>query len=433
MAKYIIQGGTKLHGEITANAGKNYILPALAATLLTDEPCTLRNVPKIRDVQSMLDILQHIGAEITFLDEHTVTVHTPHFKNTDLPREQVKKLRGSVLLLGAMLNRAKQMTMYHPGGDIIGRRSIESHLTAFEQAGAMVHRTENSYELKLPRYDRNAVVVFDEISVTGTENLLLLAASLSATVRLQHTATEPHVQTLCKILKKMGAKIEGIGSSNLIVEGSSHLKGFDYTFGADHVEVGTWAVLAGVTKGNLVIKNVDKTYLDMILLVLSRFGMACELKPQKPIDGLLLPYDPYELHVTPQALKAVAKVDALPWPGFPTDLISILIVLASQAPGATLMRDWMYDGRMFFTDKLITMGAQIVLCDPHRVLVYGPAVLSGKNLESPDVRAGMAMILAALAAKGESVISLVEHVERDYADVPQRLGVLGAKIDRIED
>lgn len=430
MAKFIIQGRKKLSGEIWANPGKNYILPVLAATLLTDKPCILHNVPKIRDVDYMLTIMQHLGASVTYLDENTLQIQASSIDQTDVPQELSQKLRASMLVLGPLLARTGKATLYHPGGDVIGRRSIDTHLLGFEQLGVKVEREDDHYSLKTKKLAGHTVV-FDEISVTGTENILLATASIPNVVSIKHAATEPHVQELCKVLHKMGVRIEGIGASNIKICGSERLEGFEHTFGADHVEVGTWAVLAGVLKTSFEIHNVNREYLDMIKLVLERFGLEFSFHEQKHyLQGLN--YTPYTMKVSAEKLRAVPKVDALPWPGFPTDLISLLIVLATQAHGVTLVRDWMYEGRMFFTDKLIRMGANIILCDPHRVLVYGEAPLTGKTLESPDIRAGMALVLAALAARGESVISNVEHIERDYADVVTRLRALGAAIERIE-
>lgn len=428
MSQFIITGGKKLSGEIEAYANKNSVLPILAATLLTPQACVIKNVPRIRDVTFMAEILRFLGSEVSYINETTLRIKTNDLTHTELPKELVRKIRASVLLLGAILPNTGKVSLCHPGGDVIGRRSIETHLSAFSQMGVVVSRDDDMYTLTASNL-ANASIFLDEASVTATENILLAAAKTPGTTTIKHAAAEPHVQELCKVLNKMGATVKGIGTNVLEISGEKALGSFEHVIEPDHIEVGTWAVLAGVTGGNITIRNVNPNFLEMIVLVLRRFGMTLRLEEVSGQSG----ENNFILHAQGGNLRALAKVDASPWPGFPTDLISVIIVLATQAEGTTLVRDWMFEGRMFFIDKLITMGANVVLCDPHRVVVSGPSQLYGKQLESPDLRAGMGLVLAALAAQGKSSIAHVEWIERGYANIEERLLKLGAQIKRIED
>ncbi len=428
MSKFVIEGNKRLSGDIFAQANKNAVLPILAATLLTDEPCVLKNVPKILDVAYMLEILGHIGTTVTSIDETTLKLQTPKIVETDLPKELVRKLRASVLLMGAMVGRAGKVSTHHPGGDVIGKRPITTHLLAFSDLGVKVSQQDSKTALQRKKMAA-ATIFLDDSSVTATENVLLIAATMPKTIIIKHAAAEPHVQELCHVLQKMGVLIHGIGSNTITITGKEHLTGFDHTIESDHIEVGTWAILAGVTNSAITIRNARIDYLDMILLVLERFGLQYTFTPTNASTSNVHG----SLKIIPKDLLAVEKVDAYPWPGFPTDLISLVIVLATQARGTTLVRDWMFEGRMFFVDKLITMGSHIILCDPHRVVVSGPAQLYGRDLDSPDIRAGMALVLAALCAKGTSVISNIELIERGYARIQERLTRLGASIQKIDD
>lgn len=425
MSSFIIQGGKKLSGEIEAYANKNSVLPILAATLLTQEPCIIHNVPQIRDVTFMAEILRFLGSEVSYVNEMTLRIKTNDIKSTELPKDLVRKIRASVLLLGALIPTTGKVSLYHPGGDVIGRRSIDTHLLAFQQMGVSVDKDDELYTLTSSGL-KNATIFLDEASVTATENILLAAAKTAGDTVIKHAAAEPHVQELARVLIKMGAHIKGIGTNVLEITGTRTLSGFEHIVEPDHIEIGTWAILAGVTGGDIAVRNVNPSALDMILLTLRRFGVTLRLEGQGNDAASCT------LYAQGGKLISVPKVDASPWPGFPTDLISVSIVLATQAAGTTLVRDWLFEGRMFFIDKLITMGANIVLCDPHRVVISGPSKLYGKQLESPDLRAGMGLVLAALAAQGESSIAHVEWIERGYANIEERLAQLGANIKRIE-
>ncbi len=391
----------------------------MAACLLTEEECLIENVPQIGDVLVLGEILKKIGVEVHGLGTPTLRIKAKEIITSDLPEELVAKLRAAIVLMGPMLARKKEVNFRHPGGCIIGRRAVGTHFDAIRALGADVWGKNDYYKVKLVR-PRPADIFLDEASVTATENALMLAAKIPGTTTIRDAACEPHVQELCSVLEKMGAEIEGQGSNLLKIEGKRRLRGFRHKIWPDHVDVGTWAIAAALTQGRVTIKGIRKQDLSMILLYLSRFGVKFLLKKDS-------------LTVFPSQLKvSVSKIQTRPWPGFPTDLMSPLIVLATQAKGATLCHDWMFESRMFFVDFLIAMGANITLCDPHRVQVFGPTPLRGKELTSPDIRAGMALILAALCAQGKSQINKVELIERGYENIVERLRFLGAKIKRAE-
>lgn len=414
MAKYIIEGGVPLRGTVKAQGNKNSILKIMAACLLTEEECQIGNVPQIGDVLVLGEILKKLGVEVSGLGTRTLRVRARQVKITDLPEALVAKLRAAIVLMGPMLARKGKVSFRHPGGCIIGRRAVGTHFDAVRVLGAEVWAKDDFYKLKLTK-PRPADIFLDEASVTATENALMLAAKIPGTTTIRDAACEPHVQELCSVLEKMGAKIEGQGSNLLKIEGKKRLRGFNHQVWPDYIDVGTWAIAAAVTRGKIKIEGIRSQDLDMILLYLSRFGVKFKLKKDS-------------LEVFPSQLKApVGKIQTRPWPGFPTDLMSPLIVLATQAKGATLCHDWMFESRMFFIDSLIAMGANITMCDPHRVQVFGPTSLRGKELSSPDIRAGMALILAALCARGKSEIDKIELVERGYEDILGRLKSLGGE------
>lgn len=419
MTKFIIQGGIPLKGKVKAQGNKNSILKIMAACLLTEEECLIENVPKIGDVLVLGEILKSLGIEVRGLGTPILKIRAKQLKTTDLPEDLVAKLRAAIVLMGPILARKGKVTFRHPGGCIIGRRAIGTHFDAVRALGAEIWAKDDFYQVKLAR-SRPADIFLDEASVTATENALMLGAKISGATIIRDAACEPHVQELCQVLEKMGAKIEGKGSNLLKIKGQKKLVGFRHKVWPDHIDVGTWAIASAITKGQIMISGVRREDLDMILLYLSRFGVKFKLEKDS-------------LEVFPSQLEApIGKIQTRPWPGFPTDLMSPMIVLATQAKGATLCHDWMFESRMFFVDSLIAMGANITFCDPHRVQVFGPTLLRGKELSSPDIRAGMALILAALCAEGESAIQKVELVERGYEDIWGRLKSLGAKIKKVE-
>lgn len=417
MPKYIIQGGSPLKGSINISGNKNSILPALAATLLTDKKVTLTNVPDISDVKVLVDILKILGAKVE-VEDHKISVEAKDIKTHILPEDLVNKLRASVLLSGPILARIKKVEFSHPGGDIIGKRSIQTHIDGLKKLGVEFSQSDRYYKAKYLRTEEKQVeIFFTEPSVTATENLLMFAAKRPSKTILKNCAFEPHVVDVCNLLSKMGAQIKGIGTSTLEIVGKENLNGGDFRIGQDYVEIGTYAVAAAITKSEIVLENASVANLEPITYPLSKMGVTLEGKE----DGIL---------VKAEKIKPIDRLTTNIWPGFPTDLMSAMIVLATQAHGASLLHDWMYESRMFFVDKLISMGANITIADPHRVFVYGPTKLHGREMESPDIRAGMALVLASLVAKGESIINKAELIERGYEDVVGNLSKLGANIKR---
>lgn len=418
MAKFIIKGGKPLRGKIKVSGNKNAILPIMAATLLTTQECILENVPKITDVLTMGEIMEDIGVKIEGLGANRLVVNSKGVNKYSLKPQLVEKLRASILLLGPLLGRFGKAKLRHPGGCIIGRRAVGTHFDALEALGAKTIVGEEDYESEVKNL-HPAHIFLDEASVTATENAIMMASLVPGTTVIDDAACEPHVEDLANFLTTMGAKIKGAGTNRITVFGVKSLQGVRHQISPDYIDIGTFAIMAAVTKGKMVIEGIDPKHLRMILLYLGRMGVDW-----RPEDKNLV-ISPSKL-VAPQG-----KIQTRPWPGFPTDLMSPFIVLATQASGTTLCHDWMYESRMFFVDKLIAMGANITLCDPHRVLVSGPTKLRGKELESPDIRAGMALICAALCAEGTSVIGKIEIIERGYEDVEKRLKSLGANIKKI--
>lgn len=420
MAQYVIQGGKALKGEIDVGGNKNSTFPCMAAALLTDKPVTLSNIPKIRDVDVFLEILEHLGVSVSF-QEHKLTIDASKITTTDLPESLTGKLRGSVLLAGALLARAGKVSFSHPGGDVIGKRAINLHLEGFEKLGYDVKTVDRHYHVTSGKHEtKGDVTIFFEIAtVTGTENLILASVKRPGTTTIKNAAQEPHVVDLCKMLAQMGATIHGIGTSTLVINGKHDLHGTEFEISSDYIEVGTYAAAAALTRGTLTIKNIKHLDTDPFLWPLEKMGV----KMARQGDTLI---------VSSQQLKALPSLITNVWPGFPTDLMSVIIVLATQAQGVSLMHDWIYESRMFFVDKLIGMGANITIADPHRVVIYGPTKLRGRNLETPDIRAGIALVLAALIANGQSVIDRAELIERGYEDVVDKLSSLGADIQRVE-
>lgn len=416
--QYIIVGGKKLSGEVSISGNKNSILPCMAAALLTKDMVTLENVPDISDVDTFLQIFDSLGVSFKRSGQ-TLKIKAEKIKSTNLPDDLVLKLRASILLAGPILARCKKVSFLFPGGDVIGRRSIAAHLTGFKKIGVLVKLKDLHFELLISQASHRSLDLFlEEASVTATENLILASVLGENKVTIRNAASEPHIQDLCNMLALMGAKINGVGTDMLIIQGVPTLNGTKLKIGCDYIEVATYAIASAVTGGSIKIICDPNLDMEPIIVVLEKFGI--KLVKQK-----------YGYKIGPAKITPIPKIVTNIWPGFPTDLMSAVIVLATQARGATLCHDWMYESRMFFVDKLISMGANITIADPHRVLVYGPTKLHGKIVETPDIRAGMALVLAALIAEGETTINKVELIERGYENVVGKLKTLGADINSI--
>ncbi len=425
MDELVIEGGVPLRGILTPSGNKNAALPALAASLLTDEPVTLHNLPDIQDVHTMLELLANIGVEVERLDTHSWRLHAREIRLPPLAREKFRRIRGSILLAGPLLARLGWVEIPPPGGDVIGRRRVDTHFLAFQELGAEVD-VNDLFRLN-SRGLRGADILLDEASVTGTENAVMAAVLAKGTTILRNAASEPHVQDLCHLLNRLGARIEGIGSNILTIHGVDRLSGGEFTIGPDHIEVGSYIALAAMTRGQVRIRNAAPHHLRMIRHVFSRLGVEVQ------VDGedVVVPED-QPLEVVPDIGGAIPSIADAPWPAFPADLMSIAIVLATQVKGTVLFHEKMFESRLYFVDKLILMGARIVLCDPHRCVVQGPSRLQGDILVSPDIRAGMALVGAALCAQGQSIIRNVEQIDRGYERVEEKLRSLGARIERIK-
>ena len=417
-----VTGGRALSGTIRPAGNKNAALPIIAATLLADGPCRIDNVPRIRDVETLLALLQHSGASVQWHGANTVEIDTRGTEPRPLDPQLAKEIRASILLAGPMLARFGRVTLPPPGGDVIGRRRVDTHFLALERLGAEI-TVGDTY--KVEGKLKGADIFLDEPSVTGTENALMAAVRAQGTTVLRNAASEPHVQDLARFLVAMGAQIEGIGTNTLTVQGGSPLNGCPYTVGPDHIEIGSFIGLAAVTGGAVTIEGVRADDLRSTLMGFERLGVRPRL------DGTNLVVDAgQERRIRPDLGGHVPKLEDGPWPAFPADLMSIAIVVATQCEGLLLVFEKLFESRLFFVDKLIGMGARIVLCDPHRAVIAGPAQLRGQQVESPDIRAGMAMLLAALAAQGDSVIQNIGQIERGYERIDERLRALGAQIER---
>ncbi len=418
MSHFIVEGGHKLKGDIKVKGNKNAVLAQMAACVLTEDECTLTNVPLISDVDAMARLLEDLGAIVKGVGTDTLKISCKNIKKHELDGELVSKLRASILFFGPLLARMGKAQMRHPGGCIIGRRPIGVHFDALYMLGAEVVTTKEDYVGKASHLE-GADIFLSEASVTATENTIMAAVLAEGETIIRHAACEPHVADLCEFLVKMGAVIDGIGSNLLRITGVKKLSGAIHAVRVDHIEVGTFAIVTAVTGGEVRIKGVEIDDLGSILSVLDRFGVEYDL-------------DDKDLKVLPSKLKSAGKVTTGIWPAFPTDLMSPLIVLATQSNGVTLLHDWMYESRMFFVDKLMSMGAAVTIADPHRVVVYGPEELRAKKMDTPDLRAGMALLIAALCATGESHIDQIEFIDRGYEQIDKRLASLGAKIKRVD-
>ena len=422
--QYIIEGGHRLTGTIEPSGNKNAALPIIAAALLTEHPVTLDNVPRIRDTETLVELIRSVGASAEWQKPNTLAIHAKDIRAADLDPELCARIRASILLAGPLLARCGEVVLPPPGGDVIGRRRLDTHFLAFEQLGATV-TASTRLELRALSL-KGADVFLDEPSVTATENALMAAVAAHGTTYLRNAASEPHVQDLAHFLVALGARIDGIGTNTMVVHGPATLGSVNYAIGPDHIEVGSLIGLAAVTRSQLRIARAGLTHLRSIRMGFERLGISCEVEG----DDLVVS-DRQTLKITDDFGGHVPKLEDQPWPAFPADLMSIAIVTATQCAGVILMFEKMFESRMFFVDKLIAMGGRIVLCDPHRAIVAGPSRLKGALMSSPDIRAGMAMLLAAACAEGTSTINNADQIERGYERIDQRLNALGAKITRV--
>ena len=424
MESFVIKGGQPLRGTVRAAGNKNGALPIIAAALLADEPVILRNVPRIRDVGTMLELVASTGAEVRELGPNEVAIDPRGLRpGARLDPTLCARIRASVLLAAPLLARTGRCVLPPPGGDVIGRRRLDTHLVAFSSLGA-TFRFDRVLELAAPKL-RGGPMFLDEASVTATENAITAAVLAEGETVIGNAACEPHVQDLCRFLVSLGAQIEGIGSNRLRITGVERLRGGEYTIATDHIEVASFIGLAAVTGGDLVIDNVVPDDLRPVEVAFSKLGVRWS------IDGGRLRVPPNQkLEVQDDLGAQIPKIEDGPWPAFPADLTSIAVAIATQARGTVLIFEKMFENRLFFVDKLVAMGARIILCDPHRAVVNGPSQLYGEQLSSPDIRAGMAMLLAALAAEGESVIGNIGEIDRGYERIDERLRALGASIER---
>jgi UDP-N-acetylglucosamine 1-carboxyvinyltransferase len=422
---FVIEGGRPLSGSIAPEGNKNAALPIIAAAMLTDRTVRLSNVPRIRDVEVMCELAADLGASVEWTGQNDVEIRAEFIAKTTLDRALCSRIRASILFAGPLLARCGQVTVPPPGGDVIGRRRIDTHILAFEGLGAEV-TLDRTIDIAAPSGLKGTDVFLDEPSVTGTENAIMAAVLAPGRTCLINAACEPHVQDLCRMLVKMGARIEGIGSNMLHIDGVERLSGCDHRVGADYIEVASFVGLAAVTGGDVTVTNVEHDDLRAILHAFGRLGVRTEAVG----SDLRIPPG-QELVVANDLGNQVPKIEDGPWPQFPADLTSIAVAVATQAQGSVLIHEKMFENRLVFTDKLVTMGARIVLCDPHRCVINGPARLYGERVESPDIRAGMAMIVAGLAAEGTTVIGNVQQIDRGYERIDERLRGLGAAIERV--
>ncbi|HEX6489954.1 MAG TPA: UDP-N-acetylglucosamine 1-carboxyvinyltransferase [Gaiellaceae bacterium] len=422
---FVIEGRQPLSGRIVAAGNKNGALPILAACLLSEEPVTLMNVPRIRDVETMVGLLSHLGVETEWTGSNELRVQAASLATTEVDDELATRIRASFLLAGPLLARAGRASVPPPGGDVIGRRRLDPHIHALTELGAQIE-LNGRYEMRTDGL-RGRRIFLDEASVMATENALMAASLASGETVIGNAACEPHVQDLCRFLVSLGAEIEGIGSNVLRVRGVDRLHGGEWRIACEHIEVASFIGLAAVTGGDVTIDDVDPHDLAPILPVFERLGVRVEL------DGTTLRVPPgQELVVQDDLGDQIPKIEDGPWPAFPADLTSIALAVATQARGTVLIFEKMFENRLFFVDKLVSMGARIILCDPHRAVVTGPARLVGQRMASPDIRAGMAMLIASLCAEGTSTIGNVGEIDRGYERIDERLRSLGARIERIE-
>ncbi|MBW3672366.1 MAG: UDP-N-acetylglucosamine 1-carboxyvinyltransferase [Acidobacteria bacterium] len=427
MERFVVEGGHRLSGSIRPGGNKNAALPILAATVLCTEPITLRNLPEIRDVRIMLEILEQLGGSVEHLEKNVVRIHMKGECKTTPDESLSKRIRASILFAGPLLGRCGRATVVKPGGDAIGRRRVDTHLLALEALGAQIEVDASTYRMSAHELIGRRMFL-DEASVTATENAVMAAVLAEGTTTIYNAAAEPHVQDLCKFLNLLGAKIEGIATNQIIIEGVTSLKGGDYTIPSDHIEVGSYIGLAAVTRSEILIEEAVPEHMYAVELMLRKLGVELVVEG----SNIRIPKD-QDLRVRYELGAAVPKIDDGPWPQFPADLLSIMLVIATQSEGTSMIFEKMFESRLFFVDSLIGMGARIILCDPHRAIVVGGNKLQGADITSPDIRAGMALLLAALAARGKSVIHNIHQIDRGYERIDERLNDLGAHIIREED
>ena len=422
---FVIEGGRPLSGTVRAAGNKNGALPILAACLLTDEPVVLHNVPRIRDVETMMALIADLGAEVEWTGANDVRVHAAARSSHELDAELAKRIRASFLLAGPLLAREGRAIVPPPGGDVIGRRRLDPHIHAFAELGAEIDIAGARFDLRASGL-RGKHIFLDEASVMATENTIMAASLSPGETVIGNAACEPHIQDLCRFLVSLGAEIEGIESNVLRVRGVQTLAGGDWRVGPEHIEVGSFIGLAAVTGSDVTIQDVEAKDLLAILPTFERLGIRVE------VDGSTLRVPPnQELVIRDDLGGQIPKIEDGPWPAFPADLTSIAVIVATQARGEVLIFEKMFESRLFFVDKLVSMGARIILCDPHRAVVTGPSRLRGQRMESPDIRAGMAMLIASLCAEGESTIGAVYQIDKGYERIDERLRALGARIERI--
>jgi len=425
MESFVIEGGRPLNGTVRAAGNKNAALPILAASVLASELVHLSNVPRIRDVETMVELLADIGADVEWVGPNEVRVDPAGVAKTDLDPALAREIRASFLLAGPLLARFGRVSVPPPGGDVIGRRRLDTHVHAFAALGAEFE-VDGVYELTADRL-RGTRMYLDEASVMGTENAIMAAVLAEGRTVLGHAACEPHIQDLCRFLVALGARIDGIGSNVLHIEGVRELGGAEYRIGPDHIEVASFVGLAAATGGEVVVQDVAPDDLISIVPAFRKLGIEMEVSE----SSVRVPADQH-LRIEDDFGAQIPKIESGIWPAFPADLTSIAVTVATQARGTILIFEKMFESRLFFVDKLVSMGARIILCDPHRVVVTGPATLFGERLESPDIRAGMAMVLAALCAEGRSTIGNIRQIDRGYERIDERLQALGAAIERAE-
>ncbi len=434
MSSYVIEGGSPIQGTVAPSGNKNAAMPLAEACLLTDEPITLRNMPQIGDMDAVLEILVGLGVDVQ-RNGSTVTLCAAGLRSTEPNPRLFAQIRGSLTLMGPLLTRHGHFAVpATAGGDDIGRRRIDTHLHIFNSLGVeMVHN--GRFEMKTNGRLRGKDILLDEASVTATENGVMAASLAEGKTILRNAASEPHIQDLCHLLVRMGCPIDGIGSNTLTIHGQERLKGAEYTVGPDYMEIGSYIGLGAITAGELRISGIIPEHLRMLEMVFAdRLGVRMEMEADaaSATGWSLILADEQELRVRTDFGGAIPRIDDQPWPAFPPDLMSIALVVATQAKGTVLIHEKMYDGRLYFVDKLVAMGAQVILCDPHRAVVVGPSQLTGQQITSPDIRAGMALVLAALAAKGKTTIGNSQQIDRGYQRIDEKLRALGAKIERVD-
>ena len=426
MDEFVIEGRAVLRGTVTPSGNKNAAFPLIAAALLTDKPVLLRNLPDIEDVRTMLQIVEGLGVRVTRQDAHTITIQAAEI-STDTPDPRLlRRIRGALVLIGPLLARRGSVRVGRFGGDQIGRRRIDTHVTGLEELGV---KAEHGADLVLSTGGLfGQDLLLEEASVTATENVVLTAVLARGTTIIRNAASEPHVQQLCELLNVMGARIAGIGSNILTIEGVSVLRGADFTLGPDFMEVGSLIALGAIAGENVIIKHAAPEHMRMTLKVFARLGVQVNVVG----NDLVVPGGD-ELRISQDIGGAIPSIDDGPWPAFPADLMSAALVAATQAHGTVLFHEKMYESRLFFVDRLIGMGARIVLCDPHRALVSGPSRLRGEadGIASPDIRAGVALLMAALVAEGKTIIRSVHQIDRGYERFEEKLAALGARITRV--